>query len=112
MENVRGVGPSPEFQRLQFVLGLAPDRSLYKKNPCSWKYCKDGLTQPLCYICNFVIILKKNKTPTSSHVCLQALIAEVPAIIVKCISRDEAALAVAQKVNLLPNCLEIISRSS
>lgn len=32
------------------------------------------------------------------YVCVQVVIAEVPEIILRCISRDEAALAVAQKV--------------
>lgn len=31
-------------------------------------------------------------------VCIQGVIVEVPGIILRCISRDEAALAVAQKV--------------
>lgn len=33
---LEGWAHHPEFQRLQLVLGLAPDRSLYKENPCSW----------------------------------------------------------------------------
>lgn len=34
-------------------------------------------------------------------VCVQGVIAEVPEIILRCVSRDEAALAVAQKVCFL-----------
>lgn len=33
------------------------------------------------------------------HFCFQGVIAEVPEIILRCVSRDEAALAVAQKVS-------------
>ena len=35
------------------------------------------------------------------YICVQGVIAEVPEIILRCISRDEAALAVAQKVYYL-----------
>jgi hypothetical protein len=37
----------------------------------------------------------------SGYICVQGVIAEVPEIILRCISRDEAALAVAQKVYYL-----------
>lgn len=33
--------------------------------------------------------------------CVQVVVAEVPDIILRCVSRDEAALAVAQKVHFL-----------
>jgi hypothetical protein len=33
------------------------------------------------------------------HCLIQSVIAEVPDILLKCVNRDEAALAVAQKVN-------------
>lgn len=40
---------------------------------------------------------------------LQGVIAEVPAVILRCISRDEAALAVAQKVVIIPDiCLTAV----